>query len=164
VLLVDDDSDFLPLLRATLKREQYDLLIATSARSALETLRKEVVDVVVADENMPGMSGTDLLAIVASECAACSRIILTGHATVDIAVRAVNKARIASLLLKPCNPAVLGDAINKALGALTLEVDSATELHTRRALEQTFGMRVHAGDGLCSVIYMDIDRLHGAVR
>lgn len=160
VLLVDDDSDFLQLLRTTLKREQYDLLTATSARSALEILRKEVVDVVVADENMPGMSGTDLLAIVAGEFAACGRIILTGHATVDIAVRAVNRARIASLLLKPCDPAVLGDAINKAVGALPLGVDPATGLHTRRALEQTFGMRVQAGEGLCSVIYLDIDRLH----
>jgi diguanylate cyclase (GGDEF)-like protein len=160
VLLVDDDSDFLQLLRTTLKREPYDLLTATSARSALEILRKEVVDVVVADENMPGMSGTDLLAIVASESPACGRIILTGHATVDIAVRAVNKARIASLILKPCDPAVIGDAITKAVGALTLGLDPATGLHTRRTLEQTFGMRVHAGDGLCSVIYMDIDRLH----
>ena len=95
VLLVDDDSDFLQLLRTTLKREPYDLLTATSARSALEILRKEVVDVVVTDENMPGLSGTDLLAIVAGEFPACGRIILTGHATVEIAVRAVNKAQIA---------------------------------------------------------------------
>jgi ActR/RegA family two-component response regulator len=77
---VDDDSDFLQLLRAALKRESYDLVNATSARSALEILRKEVVDVVVTDENMPGMSGTDLLAIVADEFPACGRIILTGHA------------------------------------------------------------------------------------
>jgi diguanylate cyclase (GGDEF)-like protein len=160
VLLVDDDSDFLQLLRTTLKREPYDLLTATSANSALEILRKEVVDVVIADENMPGMSGTDLLAIVASEFRACGRIIMTGHATVDIAVRAVNKAGIASFLLKPCEPAVLGEAINKAMGALALGVDPATGLHTRRTLERTFGMLVRAGDDLCSVIYMDIDRLH----
>lgn len=160
VLLVDDDAACLRLLRAALTREPYDLLTAISAPSALEILRKELVDVVVTDENMPGMSGTDLLAIVASEFPACGRIILTGHATVDLAVRAVNQARIASFLLKPCEPAVLGDAISKALGALTLGVDPATGLHTRRALEQTFGMRVQGGDGLCSVIYMDIDRLH----
>jgi len=160
VLLVDDDSDFLQLLRAALNRETYDFVTATSACSALETLRKEVIDVVVADENMPGMSGTDLLSIVASEFPACGRIILTGHATVDIAMRAVNEARITSLLLKPCDPAVLHDAIGKALAALTPAVDPATGLPTRRALEQTFGMRMPAGNDLCSVIYMDIDRLH----
>src|ERR1700737_4357036 len=99
VLLVDDDSDFLQLLRAALNREPYDFLTATSAPSALEILRKEAVDVVVADENMPGMSGTALLSIVASEFPACGRIILTGHATVDIAMRAVNEARITSFLL-----------------------------------------------------------------
>jgi diguanylate cyclase (GGDEF)-like protein len=160
VLLVDDDCDSLQLLRAALKQEPYDILTATSARGALEILRREVVDVVVADENTPEMSGTDLLAIVASEFPACGQIILTGHATVEIAVRAVNKVRIASFLLKPCDPAVLGGAINMAVGALRLGIDSATGLHTRRGLEQTFGMRVHAGDGPCSLIYMDIDRLH----
>ena len=160
VLLVDDDSDFLQLLRAALNQKPYDILTATSACIALEILRKEVADVVVADEDIPGMSGTDLLAIVASEFPACGRIILTGHATVDIAVRAVNKAQVASLLLKPCDAAVLGDAISKAVRALALEVDPATGLHTRRALEQSFGLRVHAGDCNCSVIYMDIDRLH----
>jgi diguanylate cyclase (GGDEF)-like protein len=160
VLLVDSDSDFLRLLRAALPPEPYHVLTAPSARIALEILRKEVVDVVVADENIPGMSGTELLAIVAGEFPACGRIILTGYATVDIAVRAVNKAHVASFLLKPCDPTVLGDAIDKAVGSLTLEVDRATGMHTRRALEQRFSTRVHAGDGLCSVIFMDIDRLH----
>jgi diguanylate cyclase (GGDEF)-like protein len=160
VLLVDDDSAYLQLLRAALKRETYELLTATSARSALEILRKELVDVVVADENMPEMSGTDLLAIVAGEFPACGRIILTGHATVDIAVRAVNKAQIGSFLLKSCDPAVIVDAFNKAVGTLTLGVDPATGLHTRRALEQIFDLRMRAGDGLCSVIYLDIDRMH----
>src|SRR6202007_1299885 len=112
------------------------------------------------DENMPGMSGTYLLAIVASEFPACGRILMTGHATVDIAVRAVNKARIASLLLKPCDPAMLQDAISKAVEALTLAVDPATGLHARDALEQIFGMRVRTGDDPYSIIYMDIDRLH----
>jgi diguanylate cyclase (GGDEF)-like protein len=160
VLLVDNESAVLQLLRAALKREPYDLLTATSACSALEILRKEAVDVVVADENMPGMSGTDLLSIVAAELPACGRIILTGHATVDLAVRAINEARVASFLLKPCDPAVLRKAINRALEATTLGVDPATGLHTRSALEQIFGIRVRAGDGLCSVVYMDIDRLH----
>jgi len=160
VLLVDDDSHFLQLLRAALKPEPYGFLTATSANSALEILRKEIVDVVVADENMPGMSGTDLLSIVASEFPACGRILMTGHATVDIAVRAVNKARIASLLLKPSDPAMLQDAISKAVEALTLAVDPATGLHARDALEQTFGMRVRTGDDPYSIIYMDIDRLH----
>src|ERR1700730_18241428 len=71
VLLVDDDSDFRQLLRAASKHGPYDLLTAPSARVALEILRKEIPDVVVADENIPGMSGTDLLAIVANEFPAC---------------------------------------------------------------------------------------------
>ena len=45
-------------------------------------------------------------------------------------------------------------------GSVTLEVDPGTGLYTRRALEQSFATRVHLGDSPCSVIYMDIDRLH----
>ena len=71
VLLVDSDSEFLLLLRAALPPESYHFLTAPSARIALEILRKEVVDVVVADENIPGVSGTELLAIVAGAFPAC---------------------------------------------------------------------------------------------
>jgi diguanylate cyclase (GGDEF)-like protein len=45
-------------------------------------------------------------------------------------------------------------------GAVALEVDPGTGLYTRRALEQRFAARLRVGDGSCSVIYMDIDRLH----
>jgi diguanylate cyclase (GGDEF)-like protein len=157
VLLVDDDSAVLELLRATLQR--YDILTATSARSALEILRKEHVDVVVADENMPEMPGCELLSIVFREFPACGRVILTGHATVELAVRAVNEAHITSFLLKPCDPAVLRDAIDRVLNTRTLEVDPVTGLRTRGALEQIFGTRAPGG-GACSVVYMNIDRMH----
>src|SRR6266516_3187288 len=69
VLLVDDDSAVLELLRATLRH--YDVITATSARIALEILRNEHVDVVVADEKMPEMSGCELLSIVSREFPAC---------------------------------------------------------------------------------------------
>jgi diguanylate cyclase (GGDEF)-like protein len=52
-------------------------------------------------------------------------------------------------------PAAIGERETVAL-----EVDPETGLYTRRALEQSFAGRVHVGDGFCSVIYVDIDRLH----
>ncbi|MFL6603953.1 MAG: EAL domain-containing protein [Steroidobacteraceae bacterium] len=157
VLLVDDDSTVLELLRTTLT--PYDVLTATSARIALEILRKEHVDVVIADENMPEMPGSELLSIVSREFPACGRIILTGHATLELAMRAINEAHVTGFLLKPSEPAALRDAIDRALETRTLEVDPATGLNTRSALEQIFGTRARAG-GVCSVVYMDIDRLY----
>jgi CheY-like chemotaxis protein len=65
VLLVDDDSAGLELLRATLRR--YDVLTATSACFALEMLRPEHVDLVVAAETMPEMPGRELLSIVSRQ-------------------------------------------------------------------------------------------------
>jgi diguanylate cyclase (GGDEF)-like protein len=48
----------------------------------------------------------------------------------------------------------------RAVGTSAPEVDPGTGLYTRRALERSFGTRVHAGDCICSVVYMDIDRLY----
>ena len=62
VLLVDDEADITNTLKHTPHKESYDILVAASATEALEVLTRELVHVVVADEKMPGMSGTQLLA------------------------------------------------------------------------------------------------------
>jgi DNA-binding response OmpR family regulator len=78
VLLVDDEAGILSALRRTLRREGYQLLTAASAAEALETLAREPVDLVVSDQKMPGMSGTRLMAEVASRRPGVARLVLTG--------------------------------------------------------------------------------------
>ena len=61
VLFVDDEPNVLEGLERALRMEPFTLLTATSGGEAMEVLNNASVDVVVADQEMPGMKGTDLL-------------------------------------------------------------------------------------------------------
>lgn len=69
----------------------------------------------VTDHRMPGISGNDLLAWAAQHAPDIMRIILTGHATTDGVIRAVNEGRVFQYFTKPCREVDLALAIHKAL-------------------------------------------------
>jgi EAL domain-containing protein (putative c-di-GMP-specific phosphodiesterase class I)/CheY-like chemotaxis protein len=121
ILFVDDEQHVVDGLRRTLREDPYQIETATSADSALRKFRDEAFDVVVADERMPGMCGSDLLTIIANEFPTTGRILLTGHGTVEAAARAINEAGIVRFLLKPCQPRELRDAIETALKTTPFE-------------------------------------------
>ena len=115
VLLVDDDTNLLDSLRCALRKEPYEILCATSGEDALGILHKEPVDVVVSDQNMPGMSGIIFLTTVRQNYPETVRFILTGKATFDIAIQAINEGAISRFFLKPCNHIDLAVTIRQAI-------------------------------------------------
>ena len=115
VLFVDDEPEVTNALKRTLRKEPYHVMTATSADEALETLKNEKVDVVVSDEQMPGMSGAQFLSIVKQKYPSTIRMILTGHDNLRSAITAINEGRIYRFLTKPCNDMVLVIAIRQAL-------------------------------------------------
>lgn len=117
VLLVDDEPHLTRGIQWALRRAPVEFLTAHSAASALDLLRTRTVDVVVSDECMPAMKGTELLALVRAQFPAVARILLTGHATLDVATKAINEGQIAFLLHKPCPPERLLAAITAALAS-----------------------------------------------
>ncbi len=117
VLFVDDDPGVLANLRRGLWREPLEILTASSARAALELLRQREVDVVVSDEKMPEMGGAEFLTLVRQLHPETCRVLLSGQADVDAALRAINDARVFRFLTKPCPPADLAGCIGEALAA-----------------------------------------------
>ncbi len=115
VLVVDDDQNVLHGLARVLRHQPYQVYSATSGEEAVLILKSHNVDVIVADEQMAGMSGGDLLAWVANNYPEVMRIVLTGHPTIETAIRAINEGGVYQFFTKPCNPALLGVAIRKAL-------------------------------------------------
>ena len=115
VLLVDDDRNLLMGLKRTLRKKPYDIVMATSAREGLQVLAGMPVDVVVSDEKMPEMSGTEFLTRVRVLYPDTTRIMLTGEATLDAAMRAINEGEIFRFLRKPCSLADLAVAIAQAI-------------------------------------------------
>lgn len=115
VLFVDDEWEVVQGLRRALLQYPYQVTATTSPQLALQMFRDEAFDVIVADELMPGMRGSELLTRIAREFPAARRILLTGHATPEAAARAVNDAGVARFLLKPCPVEKLHEAIETAL-------------------------------------------------
>lgn len=120
VLLVDDDPALLHALARALRHEPYRLHTARSADEALGALKAHPIDVVVSDEQMPGMRGSELLAWSAAHCPEVVRIVLTGHATAETAIRAINQGSAYHFFTKPCDTAQLAATIREAIEYKTL--------------------------------------------
>ena len=132
VLFVDDEPALLEGLRRSLRREPYDLITADSAAAALEILGRTSVDVVVSDESMPGMAGSEFLTVVCRRYPETIRIMLTGNASLDVAVRAINQGEIYRFLMKPCSPRDLAYTIKTALELKILRLESTRLLAAAR--------------------------------
>jgi two-component system probable response regulator PhcQ len=115
ILLVDDEPNVLDGLRRTLHKEPYEILTATSVVEAAELLENGGVDLIISDEEMPGMCGTEFLTRVARDYPEIVRIVLTGHPTLPTALRAINEGHVYQLFTKPCNEIDLAIAIRRAL-------------------------------------------------
>ena len=115
VLIVDDEPAITDMLKDVLSREPYGILSAGSAEEAFPILAREKVDVVISDEKMPGMSGSEFLTVVRKQYPDTIRIILTGHGSLESAIRAINEGEIYRFFTKPCNVFDLAVTIRQAL-------------------------------------------------
>ncbi len=103
ILIVDDDPDVRKVLESMLLRESYDVFCASSGKEALIILAQQEMDVIISDEQMPGIAGTEFLATVRIKYPDTIRIVLTGHATLESAIKAMNEGEIYRFFTKPCN-------------------------------------------------------------
>ncbi|MBL8198597.1 MAG: response regulator [Chromatiales bacterium] len=115
VLLLDDEPNVTAGLKRALHSEPWKILTAATTGGAFDILSRESVDVVVSDERMPGMSGSQFLSAVRKKYPHTIRMILSGQADLEAAVRAINEGEVYRFLLKPCNPADLRITIRQAM-------------------------------------------------
>jgi response regulator RpfG family c-di-GMP phosphodiesterase len=119
ILLVDDDIRVVSALQRSLHRN-YEIEIAGNATDALGALEHSNYAVTVSDFQMPEMNGVEFLAKVRQIAPDTVRILLTGHAEVEVAIAAVNEGNIFRLLTKPCPMNVLTSALDAALNQYRL--------------------------------------------
>lgn len=117
VLFVDDEQDVLEGIRDVMRREPYRLLTANSGPEALEVLARQRVDIVISDERMPGMQGSELLGEVRRKYPNTIRIVLTGQASMEATIRAINDGQVFRFLTKPFAPKDLAACIREAIEA-----------------------------------------------
>src|SRR5271166_1649195 len=124
ILLIDDEPNVTDALKRALRREPYEFLTARSAAEAQQLLERQHVDVVISDEQMPGMSGSEFLSAVRKQFPHTIRMILSGQASLEAAVRAINEGEVYRFFLKPCNPTDLIFTVQQALTHKRLEEQS----------------------------------------
>lgn len=117
ILVVDDEPDILTSLKDVLLAHLGDVkvLTAPSGKAALPLVKKEDIDLVIADYRMPGMDGLEFLTKCRELAPHVPRILITAYPELDAAVRAINEAQIQNFLTKPLMPDALMQAVNAAL-------------------------------------------------
>jgi DNA-binding NtrC family response regulator len=100
ILVVDDEEDNLVAFEMTFG-DTFKLLTASSGELALEILRKETVSVMVVDQRMPGMTGTELLAGASAIAPDAVGILLTAYRDIDVIISALHSGRVYRYLQKP---------------------------------------------------------------
>ncbi|MBW4645897.1 MAG: SpoIIE family protein phosphatase [Goleter apudmare HA4340-LM2] len=134
LMVVDDELDNLDLLYRTFRRD-FKVYQANHARSALEILEKEgEMAVIISDQRMPEMNGTEFLSRTVERFPDTIRILLTGFTDVEDLVDAINSGQVFKYITKPWNPERLKTLVEQATDTYRLVKKRTQEL--RRALRR----------------------------
>ena len=112
LLVVDDDPQVLAAVRRDLRsryREKYAVMSASSGQEALATARElksrgDSLAMIISDQRMPGMLGSDVLAKSREIYPLARRVLLTAYSDIEAAVKAINEAHLDHYLSKPWDP------------------------------------------------------------
>jgi signal transduction histidine kinase len=178
VLCVDDEPNLLAGLVHTLRR-RFRVVTAESGQEGLRLLETpRPFDVIVSDYRMPGMDGAEFLRRSRQAAPGAVRVLLTGHASLEGAIAAVNEGHVFRFLMKPCPPEVLVGAVEAAaaegravaaerhgleeeIADLSGELKEASRLATVGRLASSFG---HEINNMVAVLDGTIDGIRDSVR
>jgi serine phosphatase RsbU (regulator of sigma subunit)/CheY-like chemotaxis protein len=114
LMVVDDEPDNLDLLFRTFRRD-FKVHKADSALKALEILDREgEMAIIISDQRMPEMNGTEFLGKTVERFPDTIRILLTGYTDVEDLVEAINSGQVFKYITKPWNPEELKTVVQQA--------------------------------------------------
>lgn len=131
MLFVDDEESNLKAFRSTFRRDM-DVLLAHSGEEALKILDEQEIHVIVSDQRMPGMTGSEFLAIARERHPHVMRMLLTGFADLEAVVAAVNNGGIYAYATKPWDENDLKLRIEQAFEIQQLRHEKERLLHQYR--------------------------------
>ena len=114
LLIVDDEPNILNSLKRTLRNEGYRILAADTSSEAFELLALNDVQVIMCDQRMASMSGTEFLSRVKGLYPDAVRIVLSGYTELEAVTDAVNRGAIYKFLTKPWEDDYLRENVRDA--------------------------------------------------
>lgn len=136
ILVVDDEADILSSLKRLFSRK-FKVFTASSAEDAIEVMKSNYIQVIISDERMPDISGTEFLSIVKNIFPDTARLILTGYADIDAVVNAINEGSVFRYINKPWNIKELEAAVEQAFEKHILTMENKALL---KELKESNGM------------------------
>jgi signal transduction histidine kinase len=134
ILVVDDEPASLRAIARTL-RDGHRVATAPTAAQGLAALASETIALMIVDQRMPEMTGTELLARAAAEYPETIRVLLTGYTDIDTLVEAINTGRVYYYLTKPWEPHELRLVVRRSLERYDAEAERRRLI---RELEQAW--------------------------
>lgn len=132
VLAVDDEKSILNSLRRSLRKEPYKLFTAESGAEGLEILAaNNKIQMVISDQRMPNMSGTEFLSQVKKLYPDTMRVVLSGYAEAEAIVDSINRGEVYRFIGKPWEEDDLKSIIKQGLAHYNLVIQN------RQLSEQT---------------------------
>ncbi|CAM2069625.1 Response regulator [Sulfidibacter corallicola] len=144
IMLVDDEVDNINVLKGLLQKK-YSILSYLDGQEALEAIesmkRPEEIRVIISDQRMPRLSGTEFFARIIERIPDTVRIILTGYADLEAIMSAINQANIYKFIMKPYDPpellitlvrAIEHADMKKKVRDYTLNLESMVKKRTRQ--------------------------------
>lgn len=124
LLLVDDEENITASLSRMLRRDGYRILRAHSGQEGLEVLAQNPIGVVVSDQRMPEMTGTEFLSRVRERYPETIRIVLSGYTDLNSVTDAINRGAIYKFLTKPWEDDQLRAHIEEAFQVYEMRMEN----------------------------------------
>lgn len=125
LLLVDDEEGISASLFRLLRRDGYTILRANSGQGGLELLAQHKVGVIISDQRMPGMTGTEFLSKVKELYPDTVRIVLSGYTELNSVTDAINRGAIYKFLTKPWEDDLLRANVEEAFHRYEMKMENA---------------------------------------
>lgn len=113
LLIIDDDEEITKTLYRQFRRN-CSVFIATHAQEAYDILSREEIHVILCDQRMPKMSGTEFLASIRKRYPKTVFLVLTGYSDIHAIIEAINTSQIYRYIAKPWNPEELNIVVQQA--------------------------------------------------
>lgn len=172
ILLVDDEPNILRALTRMFSEDNYEIFTANSGEEGLELLKKHEIQVVISDQRMPNMLGSDFLSRVNHLYPETVRIILSAYSDFSAIRDAINEGAIYKFVNKPWNERMLRQLVLEAFETYRVKrqscenlqldhFDRLTNLQNRFCFNETLQSSISeakSGENKFAVVYLDIDR------
>ncbi|HPO74547.1 MAG TPA: SpoIIE family protein phosphatase [Armatimonadota bacterium] len=161
VLVADDNVGLAEIWSFVLEDAGCDVTIADSGGAALAAVAREAFDIAVLDLQMPDLSGLEVFTAIQADNADVQGIIITGHASMESAMDAVNRG-VFGYLVKPVTPDALRVMVERALERRRLTVENRAMLSHLSALQQVLDTALRAvgvADAFQSISQVMVDAM-----